>query len=292
MRHQDDRPKNWQQWLRDGGVGDAVGREVNIIFRALRRAPERMWAFAYGGALAGSLLATLAVGARIGERRLALMALGIAMAVSLSWWIVYRLMHWARLRPLASALTGSEALDEDPIVERIMTAVAEGLAGSNLRPRDDQVGLEELTQATIVTGLREAPTSELERHLLERLVGSSFVPTADGSVFVFRLGPNCTRCEARTRTGPLRLLNVPGYWAAENGFQRFRELPTRSQHLRAVPRREQDLARFLAKSPADIGPTSFFGPGTEIALCERCAKEALELGVLQERVARSKPPSI
>jgi hypothetical protein len=189
-------------------------------------------------------------------------------------------------------LTGSEALDEDPIVERIMTAVAEGLAGSNLRPRDDQVGLEELTQATIVTGLREAPTSELERHLLERLVGSSFVPTADGSVFVFRLGPNCTRCEARTRTGPLRLLNVPGYWAAENGFQRFRELPTRSQHLRAVPRREQDLARFLAKSPADIGPTSFFGPGTEIALCERCAKEALELGVLQERVARSKPPSI
>jgi hypothetical protein len=101
MRHQDDRPKNWQQWLRDGGVGDAVGREVNIIFRALRRAPERMWAFAYGGALAGSLLATLAVGARIGERRLALMALGIAMAVSLSWWIVYRLMHWARLRPLA-----------------------------------------------------------------------------------------------------------------------------------------------------------------------------------------------
>jgi hypothetical protein len=85
---------------------------------------------------------------------------------------------------------------------------------------------------------------------------------------------------------------VPGYWAAENGFQRFRELPTRSQHLRAVPRREQDLARFLAKSPADIGPTSFFGPGTEIALCERCAKEALELGVLQERVARSKPPSI
>lgn len=264
-----------------------MGREVNGILRALRRAYERMWLFAYVGALAGALLAVLLVGAGTGTRRLGLAALGVASAVSLAWWVVRWLMRRPRLRPLASALTGSEPLDEDPIVERVITAVAGELASTNFRPRDDKAELEQLTQATIITGLREAPTSELERHLLERLVGSSFVPTADGSVFVFKLGPACSRCEARTRTGPLRLLNVPGHWATENGFQRLRELPARGRYLRVTPRREQDLARFLGKAAADVGATSFFGPGTEVALCEGCAKKALELGVLQERNQRA-----
>lgn len=155
-------------------------------------------------------------------------------------------------------MAGSEPLDEDPIIARAIAAVAEGLA------------------------------SELERHLLERLVGSSFVPTADGSVFVFKLGPACSRCEARTRTGPLRLLNVPGHWATENGFQRLRELPARGRYLRVAPRREQDLTQFLGKTAADIGTTSFFGPNSEVALCEGCAQEALRIGVLQERDQRAR----
>ena len=292
MRHQDDSPNSWRRWLRDGGDEDAVGREVNGVFRALRNARERMWVFAYGGAMAGAVPTALVVGARIGERHLALMALSVAIAVSLAWWIVYRLMRRPRLRPLASALTGCEQLDEDPFVERVIAAVAEGLARNSFRPRDDEAEVAQLTQATIATGLREAPASELERHLLERLVGSSFVPTADGSVFVFKLGPNCRRCGARTRYGPLRLLNVPGYWAAENGFPRLRELPGRSRYMGVVPKREQDVAEFLGKSARDIGPTLFFGPGTEVALCESCAKEALKVGVLQERATRTKQPPI
>jgi hypothetical protein len=290
MLHQQDSPKYWQRWLRDSAVTDSVARQINEIYRALRGAHERMWAVAYGGAVGGAVIAVLVavpiLGYRAGWLRVALVALVSASTVSVSLWAVYWLMRRLRMRSVASLLTGHELQGEDTYLERVITAIADGLARSNYRPRDEQVEMDQLTQATIVTGLREAPTSELERTLLERLVGSSYVSTADGSVFVFKLGPNCKRCQARTRTGPLRLLNVPGHWAAENGYQRLRDLPTCSQYLRTVPTREQDLTQFLGKSAGQAEPTMYFGPRTEVVLCEACAKEARKLGVLEERDKR------
>jgi len=168
-------------------------------------------------------------------------------------------------------------------VEQVIGSLAEGLARSQFRPRDERSEMEQLTQATIVTGLREAPTSELERNLLERLVGSAFVPTADGSIFVFKLGPPCARCAARTRTGPLRLLNIPSHWAAQIGYERLRELPTRGRHLQVVPQRIRELARFLDHASPSTDLPMLFGPQAQVLLCEGCGTEAVRDGVLQER---------
>jgi hypothetical protein len=193
-------------------------------------------------------------------------------------------MHRTALRARAAALPGEGHQTEDAYIERVIETVADGLARSQFRPRDEKFDMDELTKTTVVTGLREAPTTELERHLLERLVGSAYVPTADGSIFVFRPGDPCSRCAVRTRTGPLRLLNVPAHWAAENGYLRLKELPPRGRQLLVVPQRAQDVPEFLGKSRAETGGPMFYGPNAEVLLCERCGKEALNRGVLQEAV--------
>jgi len=109
------------------------------------------------------------------------------------------------------------------------------------------------------------------------------VPTLDGSVFVFKLGPSCTRCKAQTRTGSLRLLQVPGHWATANGYQRLKDLPPRGQHLRVVPQRTRELTEFIGSPDASEKRPMFFGPKAEVLLCETCGKEAIRRGLLQDR---------
>jgi hypothetical protein len=88
MRHQEDSPKYWQQWLRDRGVADTVAQHINEIYRALRDAQERMWTFAYAGAIGGAgvgaLVALLSPGRGTGWIRLTLVILGAALAASLT----------------------------------------------------------------------------------------------------------------------------------------------------------------------------------------------------------------
>jgi hypothetical protein len=290
MRYQEDSPKYWHRWLQDRDITRAVEGQITELYRALRGAHERMWTFAFAGAVAGAGIGVLTVGLLMrflsghgfGLGGLAFLLLAAALAAALAWWVCYWLTHRSRLRRRASLLTGRRLPDEQQYVDNIIESVAAGLATSQFRPSDTRLEMEQLTQATIVTGLREAPTSELERHLLERLVGSAFVPTSDGSVFVFKLGTTCMRCDTRTRTGPLRLLNVPGHWAVENGYQRLRELPSRGRHLRVVLNRAQELTEFLGKPAANTGKPMFFGPTSEVTLCDACAKEALKLGLLQQ----------
>lgn len=291
MPHQEDNAKYWQRWLEERGVAEAVAGHVNDLYRASRSAGERVWTFAYAGATSGAVIGVLAAAIFIrwasgrwpGWPGLAIMVLAAALAASLAWWCTYWLMHRSRLRTRASRVAGHELEGGDQCVERVIDSLATGLAGSQFRPRDERLEMEQLTQATIVTGLREAPTSELERNLLERLVGSAFVPTADGSIFVFKLGPACTRCAARTRTGPLRLLNVPGHWAAQLGYERLRELPSRGRHMQIVPQRIQQLAQFLGHASQSTDLPVLFGPKARVLLCEECGKEAIRDGLLQER---------
>jgi hypothetical protein len=87
----------------------------------------------------------------------------------------------------------------------------------------------------------------------------------------------------RTRTGPLRLLNIPGHWAAQLGYERLRELPTRGRHLLVVPQRIQQLAQFLGHASPSTDLSMLFGPGAQVLLCEGCGKEAVRDGVLQDR---------
>jgi len=291
MPHQQDSAKHWQRWLEDRGVAEAVARHVNDLYRTSRRAGERVWTFAYAGATSGAVIGVLAAaifmrwasGRWPGWPGLAIMVLAGALAASLAWWCAYWLMHRSGLRTRASRIVGRALKGGDECVEQVIGSLAEGLARSQFRPRDERSEMEQLTQATIVTGLREAPTSELERNLLERLVGSAFVPTADGSIFVFKVGPPCTRCAARTRTGPLRLLNIPGHWAAQLGYERLRELPTRGRHLLVVPQRIQQLAQFLGHASPSTDLSMLFGPSAQVLLCEGCGKEAVRDGVLQDR---------
>jgi len=291
MPLQQDSPKYWQRWLEDRGVAEAVARHVNDLYRASRSAGERVWTFAYAGATSGAVIGVLAAAIFIrwasgqwpGWPGLAIMVLTAALAASLAWWCAYWLMHRPGLRTRASRIAGRELQGGDECVEQVIGSLVEGLARSQFRPRDEQSEMQQLTQATIVTGLREAPTSELERNLLERLVGSAFVPTADGSIFVFKLGPACTRCAARTRTGPLRLLNIPSHWAAQLGYERLRELPTRGRQLLVVPQRIQELAQFLGHASPSTNLPMLFGPKALVLLCEGCGNEAIRGGVLQER---------
>ncbi len=252
MPHQQDNPKHWQRWLEDRGIAEAVARHVNDLYRASRSAAERVWTFAYAGATSGAVIGVLAAAIFIrwasgrwpGWPGLAIMVLAAALAASLAWWGAYWLMHRSGLRTHASRIAGRELTDGDEC---------------------------------------EAPTSELERNLLERLVGSAFVPTADGSIFVFKPGLPCSRCAARTRTGPLRLLNIPNHWAAQLGYERLRELPTRGRHLLVVPQRIPQLAQFLGHTSPSTDLPTLFGPKAQVLLCEGCAKEAVRDGVLQER---------
>jgi hypothetical protein len=291
MKHQEEDPRYWRQWLQERGVTESVTGHIGEVYRALRGAHQRMWRFALAGAVGGATVGTLvavlffrqATGHGAGSLRVALMALGAAAGASLAWWGVHWLMHRSWLRSVLSLLTGRVLQGDDRYVEGVIEAVAKGLATSQYLPRDDTSEISQMTRATIVTGLREAPISELERSLLERLAGSAFVPTLDGAVFVFKLGPSCTRCKATTRTGSLRLLQVPGHWAAANGYQRLKDLPARGQHLRVVPQRTLELTQFIGSPDASEGRPAFFGPKAEVLLCETCGKEAIRRGLLQNR---------
>jgi hypothetical protein len=293
MQHQEDRPKYWNQWLRDRGVAEAVEQLTNQQYRALRGAHERMWTYAYAGTVAGALLGVLAsllyvrwaTGRTLSWPSVALAFVGAALAGSAIWWLAYWSMHKSRRR--SRGALASQYLDgQESYARRILETVADGLARSEFRPRDERLEVDELTQATIVTGLREAPTSELERNLLERLVGSAFVPTVDGSVFVFKLGPPCMRCEARTRTGPLRLLNVPAHWAAANGYQRLKELPSRGRRLLAAPLKALELKEFLDGSLESTGRSRVLPPNAELLLCENCGKEGMRRGLIKDQTER------
>jgi len=291
MQHEEQNPKYWRQWLQQQGVTEAVSQSVGEFYRALRDAHRRMWTFAYVGTTVGATVSALIValifrqttGRGSGSLHLPLVALVAALGASLAWWSVYWLLHRSRLRSMLSVLTGRELQGDDHYFEGVIQSVAKGLAQSQFSSNGDTSEISQITRATIVTGLREAPVSELERSLLERLPGSAFVPTFDGGVFVFKIGPPCTRCKAPTRTGPLRLLQVPGHWAATNGYQRLKDLPALGQYLRVVPERAQDLTEFLADQTASAERPMFFGPKADVLLCEICGKKAIRLGLLQNR---------
>lgn len=291
MQNQQQNPKYWRQWLQQHGVTEAVAQSVGEFYRTLRDAHRRMWTFAYVGVTAGATVSAIIValtfrqttGRGPGSVHLALVALVAALGASLAWWSVYWLLHRSRLRSLLSVLTGRELQGDDHYVEGVIKPVAEGLATSQFNSISDASESSQLTRATMVTGLREAPLSELERSLLERLPGSAFVPTFDGGIFVFKLGPSCTRCKAPTRTGPLRLLHVPGHWAATNGYKRLKDLPASGQYLRVVPERTQELTQFLGNPTASAEQPMFFGPKADLLLCEICGKEAIRSGLLQNR---------
>jgi len=291
MRHKEDSPKYWQQWLQQRGVTEAVARHINQMYRTLRIAEERMWVFAgagaTGGAIVGALVATAfgleVTGPRPGTLRMVATVLGAALVAAALWWGVAWLMRRSPLQARAAWLTGFSLQGDEQYVDRVLQCVAEGLAGSAYRPRDEKLEIDQLTQATIAAGLREAPTSELERNLLERLAGSAFVATMDGSIFVFKPGQPCRRCGARTRTGPLRLLNVPAHWAAEIGYQRLKDLPSRGRHLQVVPQHAHEVGEFLGPAPAGTDEPPFYGPKAAAFLCEKCGKDGIRLGVLRER---------
>jgi hypothetical protein len=291
MKQQEEYPRYWQQWLQERGVTESVSRHIGEVYRALRDAHRRLWKFAYAGAISGAIVGTLvaalffwrATGRGPASLHIVLVALGAAVVASLAWWGVYWLLHRSPLRSMRPLLTGREPEGDDQYVDGVIEAVAEGLARSQYRPRDESSEISQLTRATIVTGLREAPISELERNLLERLAGSAFVPTMDGSIFVFKLGPPCTRCKAATRTGSLRLLQVPGHWATANGYQRLKDLPPRGQHLRVVPQRARELTEYVGHPDASDKRPLFFGPKADVLLCETCGKEAIRRGLLQDR---------
>jgi hypothetical protein len=291
MRRQEDRPRYWQRWLQERGVSTAVGEHVGELYRVLRNAHERTWRYARTGAVLGATLGVLAslLFFRRGTGRwpewgdVALLEAAVVLAAVLAGWAVQRVLRRSKRLTRESRLTERELQSGEKCADRILASLADGLARSEIRPHDSQLEASQITQATIVTGLREAPTSELERNLLERLAGSSYVSTADGDTFVFKLGPPCARCGAHTRSGPLRLLNVPGHWAAANGYQRLRELPSRGMHLRPVPQRGQELADFMGKPAAPTPGMAYFGAQPPVLLCEPCGMAAVRRGVLLAR---------
>jgi hypothetical protein len=135
MQHQEENPRYWRQWLQERGVTDAVTRHIGEVYRALRGAHQRLWTFAYvgaiGGATVGVLVAALffwrSTGRGPGSPYIALVALGAAVGASLVWWGVYWLMHRSRLRSMRALLTGREPQGDDRYVEGILEAVADVL---------------------------------------------------------------------------------------------------------------------------------------------------------------------
>lgn len=284
MRQPRNDPNSWREWLLESGISAEVARQFNDFYRSFRSASERPWLLALAAAVLGCTIGTVTIALVIRPRlawgSLSLVAFAALLATSATWWLSRELMRRLRARPLARLLTGRDLPSEDPYVGRIVDALAAGLA--EYRPRDEPVEIDQLTQATMLTGLREAPVSELERNLMERLAGSCFVTTAEGSIFLFRLGPACSRCSERTRAGALRLLNVPSHWAAENGYPRLKDLPNRGRYLRVVPQKAAELTSFLAPAAATAAPPVIFGPKAEVFLCDACARTAINSGVLVE----------
>jgi len=287
MRQPGNDPNYWREWLLESGISAEVARQFNDFYRSFRSASERPWLLALAGAALGCTIGTVTIALVIKPRlawgSFSLVAFAALLATAATWWLSRELMRRLRARPLARLLTGRDLPSEDPYVGRIVDALAAGLA--EFRPRDEPVEFDQLTQATMLTGLREAPVSELERSLMERLAGSCFVTTAEGSIFLFRLGPACSRCSERTRTGTLRLLNVPSHWAAENGYPRLRDLPNRGRYLKVVPQKTAELTSFLAPAAATAGPPVIFGPKAQVFLCDACARIAINSGVLVEHAS-------
>jgi hypothetical protein len=284
MRQPGNDPNSWREWLLESGISAEVARQFNDFYRAFRSASVRPWLLSLAAAVLGCAIGTatiaLVIRPRLAWGSFLLVAFAALLATSATWWLSRELMRRSRVRPMARLLTGHDLPSEDPYVGRIVDALAAGLA--EYRPPDEPVEFDQLTQATMLTGLREAPVSELERSLMERLAGSSFVTTAEGSIFLFRLGPSCSRCSERTRAGALRLLNVPSHWAAENGYPRLKDLPNRGRYLRVVPQKVAELTSFLAPTAATAGPPVIFGPKAEVFLCDACARTAINSGVLVE----------
>lgn len=289
VAHQEENPAYWRRWLREQGLASAVERQVGEYYRSLRGALERTWTYAYTGAVVGSVTgvllmavyARLVPGAFVLWYHVLIAALGAALLASAGWWIAYWLSHRMQLRSDGRRAAGG-LRSEDEYVEQVISTVAAGLAQSEFRPRDHKLDVDQLAQTTMFTGLREAPTAELERHLLERLAGSAFVPTPEGSIHVFKLGPDCASCGKQTLSGPLRILNVPAHWATDNGYLRLKEVPSRGRHLLAVPERLRELTDYLGPPKGGEGVPAFHGPRSRFVLCETCARDTLRRGILQD----------
>ena len=103
----------------------------------------------------------------------------------------------------------------------------------------------------------------------------------DGATCILKLGPPCARCNTRTRTGPLRVLNVPPYRASELGYRRLTALPKRGRPLGLVPSRRQELEEFLGKPIASPAPAGLIEPDAELFVCDSCGKTATQLGLLR-----------
>ena len=293
MSNPEDSPRYWRKWLQARGISDAIERQVSQHYRSLRRSFERMWTITYAGTVTGALLGVIVsvlcarafTAATLPWVGILLLALGAPLLASLLWWGVYLTARRRQGRSQSGLVPGQELDSGDQWVDRILETVAEGLAKSESGPRDTAVLADHLTHATILMGVREAPTGELERQLLERLAGSAFVPALDGCIFVFKPGKPCSRCQARTRTGPLRLLNVPAHWAASNGYQRLKELPHGGRSLLVATQRMPELATFLGMSGEDASRPSRMSPGAEVFLCDSCADEAIRRGLLRPRAS-------
>jgi hypothetical protein len=293
MQHPEKSPGYWQRWLEARGVSKSLEQQVNGFYRALRAARERAWSFAYAGAAGGAAIAALVIAlmaTRAGVEipswpSLALVVLPAIFGALLLVWILRRTLRLPGLRSLESRLAGDPLQGEEELLPPLIESLAAALAQSELRSRDEQVEFEQLKSATIVMGLHQASVSELEQQLLERSVGNAFVPMVDGATCIFKLGSPCARCNARTRTGPLRVLNVAPYRASELGYRRFTALPKRGRPLRVVPPRRQELEEFLGKPIASPDPTGLIGPEAELFLCDACGKEATRLGLLKAGLA-------
>jgi hypothetical protein len=289
MQHPEDSPGYWQRWLEARGVSKSLEQQVNGFYRALRAARERGWAYAYAGAAGGAavaallatLLATRTVVQPLSWKSLALVVLAAICAALLLTWVLRRMLRLPGLRSLGARLAGHPLRGEEDFLHPLIESLGAALAESDLRAREEQVEFEQLKSATIMMGLHQASVSELEQQLLERSVGNAFVPMVDGATCIFKLGSPCARCNVRTRTGPLRVLNVPPYRASELGYRRFTALPKRGRPLRLVPARRQELEEFLGKPIASPDPSGLIGPDAELFLCDACGKEATRLGLLK-----------
>jgi membrane protein implicated in regulation of membrane protease activity len=283
-------PRHWQRWLDDTGVGEAIDQHLGQYFREARRASEQRPWFVLAGGVLGALLGVAAAAVFVRAAlhvawrwpTILLVALLASVVVALLWWLAQRFVVPAT-RIAGRSPNDVSQLATERQTGRVLELVAEGLAKSDLGESQARVEADQLTQATIMMGLREAPVAELERQLLERLGGSAFVPTAEGTLFVFRLGPTCARCDTKTRTGPLRLLNLPAHWASANDYQRLKVLPPRGRQLPVVLDRSRELGEFLDSTRLEESRPRFFAPKTEIFLCQRCSTEAVRLGLLRAR---------
>ena len=293
MQHPEDSPGYWQSWLEARGVSSSLEEQVNGFYRALRAARERRWTFAYAGAaggaavtaMGGSWLVTRTSAEPLSWGSAALLMLASVAGALLLVWVLRRMLRLPGLRSIDSQLAGHPLQGEEDFLHPLIESLATALASSELRSREERVEFEQLKSATIVMGLHQASVSELEQQLLERSVGNAFVPMVDGATCIFKLGSPCARCNARTRTGPLRVLNVPPYRASELGYRRFTALPKRGRPLRVVPARRQELEEFLGKPIASPDPAGLIGPDAELFLCDSCGKTATQLGLLKVGLA-------